>query len=70
MANARLGQWLYLLVVVLILLKTEGFFVGITYVDNAVAKGAGDFSFLFVFRIKLEYILTSNKDGNFNGFND
>ncbi|KAM7459713.1 hypothetical protein LguiA_036707 [Lonicera macranthoides] len=40
MANARLGQWLYLLVVVLILLKTEGFFVGITYVDNAVAKGA------------------------------
>lgn len=51
MVNARLGQWLYLLVAVLILLKTEGFYVGITYVENAVAKGAGDFSFFFVFRI-------------------
>ena len=41
MANGRLGQWLQMLVCVLILLKTEGFYVGITYVQNAVAKGAG-----------------------------
>ncbi|CAL5392989.1 unnamed protein product [Camellia sinensis] len=40
MANGRLGQWLQMLVCVLILLKTEGFYVGITYVQNAVAKGA------------------------------
>ncbi|KAI8014382.1 Pectin acetylesterase 8 [Camellia lanceoleosa] len=40
MANGRLGQWLQMLVCVLILLKIEGFYVGITYVQNAVAKGA------------------------------
>ncbi|GMP49607.1 hypothetical protein CsSME_00016540 [Camellia sinensis var. sinensis] len=40
MANGRLGQWLQMLVCVLILLKTEGFYVGITYVQNDVAKGA------------------------------
>ncbi|CAL5425546.1 unnamed protein product [Camellia sinensis] len=40
MANGRLGQWLQMLVCVLILLKTEGFYVRITYVQNAVAKGA------------------------------
>ncbi|KAL7175175.1 hypothetical protein ACSBR2_028890 [Camellia fascicularis] len=40
MANGRLGQWLQMLVCVLILLKTEGFYIGITYVQNAVAKGA------------------------------
>ncbi|CAL5429298.1 unnamed protein product [Camellia sinensis] len=40
MANGRSGQWLQMLVCVLILLKTEGFYVGITYVQNAIAKGA------------------------------
>lgn len=40
--NARLCQWLHTLVVVLILLKVEGFYVGITYIENAVAKGAGE----------------------------
>ncbi|CAL5365043.1 unnamed protein product [Camellia sinensis] len=40
MANGRLGQWLQMLVCVLIFLKTEGFYVGITYVQNAFAKGA------------------------------
>ncbi|XP_057478549.1 LOW QUALITY PROTEIN: pectin acetylesterase 8-like [Actinidia eriantha] len=41
MGSGRLGQWLYILLVgVLILLKAEGFNVGITYVVNAVAKGA------------------------------
>ncbi|GMP78416.1 hypothetical protein CsSME_00034340 [Camellia sinensis var. sinensis] len=40
MANGRLGQWLQMLVCVLILLKTEGFYVGITYVQNAIAKEA------------------------------
>ncbi|CAK9177180.1 unnamed protein product, partial [Ilex paraguariensis] len=40
MFHARSAQLLYLLVSVLILLKTEGFNVGITYVTNAVAKGA------------------------------
>ncbi|XP_058224869.1 pectin acetylesterase 8-like isoform X2 [Rhododendron vialii] len=40
MSNIRLGQWLYALVGVLLLVKTQGINVGITYVQNAVAKGA------------------------------
>ncbi|CAB4309408.1 unnamed protein product [Prunus armeniaca] len=40
MAHARLGQWLSLLVCLLILLKAESHPVGITLVENAVAKGA------------------------------
>ena len=40
MAKARSGHWLSILAFALILLKTEGFYVGITYVDSAVAKGA------------------------------
>ncbi|KAG7952324.1 hypothetical protein I3843_12G053000 [Carya illinoinensis] len=40
MAFARLVQWLNLLACALLLLKTEGFNVGITYVQTAVAKGA------------------------------
>ncbi|KAK3007717.1 hypothetical protein RJ639_014250 [Escallonia herrerae] len=40
MENPRLSQWVYILVSVLVLLKAEGYFVGITYVQNAVAKGA------------------------------
>lgn len=42
MAGARLIQWLNLLLCALLLLKTEGVNVGITYVQNAVAKGAGE----------------------------
>ncbi|CAK7357258.1 unnamed protein product [Dovyalis caffra] len=40
MLDSRLGQWLKLLVSLLLLLKTQGVYVGITYVKNAVAKGA------------------------------
>lgn len=40
MVKARLGQWLNLLVCALILLKVDGIPVGITYVQNAVVKGA------------------------------
>ncbi|KAF7139015.1 hypothetical protein RHSIM_Rhsim07G0141400 [Rhododendron simsii] len=40
MSNIRLGQWLCALVGVLLLVKTQGINVGITYVQNAVAKGA------------------------------
>ncbi|XP_052209141.1 pectin acetylesterase 8-like [Diospyros lotus] len=40
MGKGRLGQWLHFLVCVLLVLKTEGFDVGITYVQSAVAKGA------------------------------
>ncbi|KAG6635927.1 pectin acetylesterase 8-like [Carya illinoinensis] len=40
MAFAILAQCLNLLLCALLLLKTEGFNVGITYVQNAVAKGA------------------------------
>ncbi|KAH7525531.1 hypothetical protein JRO89_XSUnG0080500 [Xanthoceras sorbifolium] len=40
MVDARWSQWLNFLVCGLILLKTEGFNVEITYVENAVAKGA------------------------------
>lgn len=46
MGNIRLGQWLYALVGVLLLVKTQGIDVGITYVQNAVAKGAGEFFFV------------------------
>uniref|UniRef100_A0A5B6ZEP8 Pectin acetylesterase n=1 Tax=Davidia involucrata TaxID=16924 RepID=A0A5B6ZEP8_DAVIN len=40
MANSKFIQWLYTLVFMLILLKTECFYVDITYVQDAVAKGA------------------------------
>ncbi|KAK9277066.1 hypothetical protein L1049_006605 [Liquidambar formosana] len=40
MVSARSGQWFSFLACAMILLKAEGFFVGITYVENAVAKGA------------------------------
>ncbi|KAJ0052338.1 hypothetical protein Pint_02628 [Pistacia integerrima] len=40
MVASRLGQWLSLLVCGLIILKTEGYDVEITYVESAVAKGA------------------------------
>ncbi|XP_040985861.1 pectin acetylesterase 8-like isoform X1 [Juglans microcarpa x Juglans regia] len=40
MAFAILAQCINLLLCALLLLKTEGFNVGITYVENAVAKGA------------------------------
>lgn len=44
MGIARLGQWLNLILVLvcaLTLFKVDGFLVRITYVNNAVAKGAG-----------------------------
>lgn len=40
MLSAKSGEWLTFLAYALILLKAEGFFVGITYLENAVAKGA------------------------------
>ena len=41
MACSRLGQWLTLLVCLLVLLKAESHPVALTLVQNAVAKGAG-----------------------------
>lgn len=41
MKNGRLQQWLRILVSMLILLRSEGLFVNITYLPSAVAKGAG-----------------------------
>ncbi|XP_044466722.1 pectin acetylesterase 8-like [Mangifera indica] len=40
MVASRLAQWLTFLVCGLIILKTEGYYVDITYVESAVAKGA------------------------------
>ncbi|XWS49415.1 hypothetical protein CRYUN_Cryun12cG0001600 [Craigia yunnanensis] len=40
MLDARSCQWLYLLVLGLLLFKTQGVYVQITYVQSAVAKGA------------------------------
>ncbi|KAK2636689.1 hypothetical protein Ddye_031481 [Dipteronia dyeriana] len=40
MVDGRLSLWLIILVNALILLKTEGINIGITYVETAVAKGA------------------------------
>lgn len=40
--NGRLQQWLFILVSLMILLRTESFFVDITYVQSAVAKGGGE----------------------------
>ncbi|KAJ7943970.1 Pectin acetylesterase [Quillaja saponaria] len=40
MVGTRLGQWLILLSCILPFLRTEGSFVGITYLESAVAKGA------------------------------
>ncbi|RDY10237.1 Pectin acetylesterase 8 [Mucuna pruriens] len=40
MEITRMGQWLSFLICVLLLLKAEGVPVGITFLENAVAKGA------------------------------
>lgn len=46
MVDGRFKWWFCsLLLLLLILLKTEGFFVDITYVQNAVPKGAGTNSY-------------------------
>lgn len=42
MGDARLGQWLNLLVCSVILLKATGAPVGITILQTAVSKGAGE----------------------------
>lgn len=42
MVNSRQGQWLYLLVCGLIVLKTESVSVPITRLESAKAKGAGE----------------------------
>lgn len=49
MTDARLRQCLSLLVCALILLKAEGASVGITFLQNVVAKGAGTRSIAFLF---------------------
>jgi len=41
MERGRICQWLNLLVCALLLLIAEASYVPITYVQNAVAKGAG-----------------------------
>ncbi|CAA3004144.1 pectin acetylesterase 8-like isoform X2 [Olea europaea var. sylvestris] len=41
MMNGRLQEFLYILVCMLIMIRTEEFLVDITYVQSAVAKGAG-----------------------------
>ncbi|XP_038976343.1 pectin acetylesterase 8-like [Phoenix dactylifera] len=40
MVDAKLRTWIYALICLLIFLKAEGYFVDITYVESAVAKGA------------------------------
>lgn len=40
MAGSRLGQWLCLVVCILILLKAEGASIPITIVESAVSSGA------------------------------
>lgn len=42
MVNSRQGQWLYLLVCGLIVLKTESVSVPVTFLESAKAKGAGE----------------------------
>lgn len=42
MGDVRLGQWLNLLVCSVLLLKATGIPVGITILQTAVAKGAGE----------------------------
>lgn len=41
MADPKLGQWICSALGLLMLLKTEGLYVGITILESAVAKGAG-----------------------------
>lgn len=54
MERTRMGQCLSLLVCVLLLLKAEGISVPITYVETAVAKGAGE-DFCYVFALHLQH---------------
>ena len=68
MGSGRLGQWLYILLVgVLILLKAEGLNVGITYVVHAVAKGAGEF-FCFHNKNQINFHFYRNLYFNVLGF--
>uniref|UniRef100_A0A2P2LP69 Pectin acetylesterase 8-like n=1 Tax=Rhizophora mucronata TaxID=61149 RepID=A0A2P2LP69_RHIMU len=48
MVDSGSGRWLSVLACFLLFLKTDGLYVPITYVKNAVAKGAGEkFEFHF-----------------------
>lgn len=62
MESPRIGPALKLnlLVCVLIFLKAEGFFVPITYVENAVAKGAGEILFLYLILVNFNFTISSN----------
>lgn len=48
MANATWIALIYVLVCMLVLFKVDGGFVNITYVENAVEKGAGNIIYLSV----------------------
>lgn len=50
-------QWLILLVCSLAILKTEGLFVNITLVRNAVAKGAGELYIIILSFVKVCFSL-------------
>lgn len=56
MESTRIGQWLNLLVAcVLLLLKADASYVPITYVQNAVAKGAGEEFLLCLILVNFTY---------------
>lgn len=42
MTHRTIQQWMKLLFLMGMFLKTQGLYVGITYVRSAVAKGAGE----------------------------
>lgn len=53
MVNGTVQPWIYSLVTLLIIFRSEGLFVNITYVLSGVAKGAGKYLVSFWFQIKL-----------------
>lgn len=61
MGDARLGQWLVVLgSLLMLLLSAEGFPVKITYLTEAVAKGAGEFLSFMLFTSFLYYFIEIN----------
>lgn len=59
MDGGKSGLWLNILVFVLMVLKTEGYYVGITYVENAAAKGAGKKFFHLLAYFSVDFCCTS-----------
>lgn len=58
--RGRLLQWLHIVIHALIVVRIQSIYVNISYVHNAVAKGAGNRKFSCIFRM-ISYTMCVNR---------